>query len=699
MTKSETLAFEIGTEEIPAFDLDRATTQLAKLVPELLGEARIPHGAVEVFSSPRRLIVVVADVAESTEAICEEHRGPSTKIAFDENGNPTKAAIGFARGKGLEPSDLTIRAIDGVEYVFALRQVPAIEVTQLLPEVLKNVIISLNWPKSCRWGTRTEYFSRPIRWLLALLGDKIVPLEFAGLSSDRLTWGHRVLAAGPHTVAHAEALIDTLRNAAVIPDQQEREDRIRAGVAAIEKKTGARAELPAKTLLEVTNLCEFPSVLLGSFDEEFLRVPEEIIVDAMLMHQRYFPLYNADGALVNNFIVVSNGAPDAADTIIAGNERVVRARLSDAKFFYDEDLKHPLEDYVTRLDTVVFQEQLGTVKTKTERLVEIAEAMSTAASCSDEDRKDALRAAYLCKADLVTNAVIEFTSAQGIMGSYYALAAGENERVAAAIADHYKPRFSGDEPPVSRVGKIVACADKLDTICGLFALGQGPTGSSDPFALRRSALGVLSILSDHAPGETLQIALVPAIEATLRAYQSRGLNFDFDAVRNAVIDFFITRATVALRDDGNGSDTIEAVLAVGVEEPIECMRRVRALEQARRHDPEVFDNLATAYARACNLSDESCGTNFDEGLLSEVEHELAGAIIQAEARVGRALEVDDYSMALSDLAQLRKPIDLFFERIMVMDEDERLRTNRLRILNRFVAVFKNIADFSKMVKN
>lgn len=698
MASLHTLAFEIGTEEIPAFDLDQATKQLEKMAPEALDAARILHGAVEVYSSPRRLIVLAHDVADETEALVEEHKGPSAKIAFDAEGNPTKAASGFARGKGVDVSALELREVDGTPYVYAVKNIPASPVRELLPGVLEGLITGISWPKSCRWGVRTEYFSRPVRWLVALLDDEVVPVEFAGLTSGRATRGHRVLAPGEHEVATASQLIDVVRAAFVVPSQAEREAAVRAGVAAIEERTGARAELPAKTLLEVVNLCEYPTVLMGTFDEEFLQVPEEIIVDAMLMHQRYFPLYDAEGKLTNHFIVVSNGDPKAADVITGGNERVVRARLSDAKFFYDEDRKRPLESYVEKLDTVVFQEQLGTVRAKTDRIVALADHLAAAAGLSDGDAADAHRAAFLCKADLVTNAVVEFTSVQGVMGAYYAEASGENEQVARAIGDHYRPRFSGDEPPASLVGKVVATADKLDTICGLFAVGQGPTGSSDPFALRRSALGILTMLTGEGQGAALEVSLVDAIDASLDAYEKGGIDFDRAVVRAEVIDFFITRTKVMVRDAGNGADTIDAVLAVGVQEPVEFIRRVAALETARAEEQEAFDDLATAYARANNLRDASLGIEVDESLLTEVEHALSCAVVQAEGRVSRALEADDYPAALAELASLRKPVDLFFERIMVMDEDEALRANRLRLLNRFVAVFENVADFGKMAK-
>ena len=695
MASLHTLAFEIGTEEIPAFDLHRATEQLRAIVPEALDAEGIPHGAVSVYTTPRRLDMIVEDVAGETEALEETFRGPSAKIAFDADGNPTKAAIGFARGKGLTVDDLEKREVKGTEYVFATRRTPARDVAELLPDVLEGVIRAISWPKSCRWGTTHEYFSRPVRWLVALLDERVIPVSFAGLQSGNETRGHRFLAPGPHIVPTASKLVEVLEGAHVVKSEEEREAAIREGVARIEALTGARAELPAKTLLEVTNLCEQPTALVGAFDEEFLKVPEEIIVDAMLMHQRYFPLYGADGKLTNNFIVVTNGDPDCADVIVNGNERVVRARLSDAKFFYEEDLKHPLESYVERLDEVVFQEDLGTMRAKTDRIVALARHLASDAGLAEQDAADAVRAAKLCKADLVTNAVVEFTSVQGVMGRYYAKASGETDQVAEAIGDHYRPRFSGDEPPASAAGRVVAMADKLDTICGLFAVGQGPTGSSDPFALRRSALGIVGMLMDaHA----LPVSLLPAIDVALSSYASQGVAFDAEKARAEVIDFFITRTKVMLRDEGMAADAIDAVLAAGVEEPVEFANRVRALEAARANDPDTFGDLATAYARANNLRDAKLGSDFDESLLTDVERALTDAVVAAEGRVGGALAANDFASALGELAALRAPIDAFFEGVMVMDEDKALRENRLRMLNRFVSVFANVADFGKMAK-
>ncbi len=449
--------------------------------------------------------------------------------------------------------------------------------------------------------------------------------------------------------------------------------------------------LPDKTLTEVINLSESPTPMLAQFDEGFLAVPEEIIVDAMLMHQRYFPLYK-DGKLTNRFIIVSNGDPSFADNIIDGNQRVVAARLYDAKFFYEEDLKKPLEEYVERLDEVVFQEQLGTMRAKTARVGRLADRLCLDAAFDAALAQKVARAALLAKADLVTNAVVEFTSVQGIMGSYYAEAHGEDADVALAIADHYKPRFAGDELPGGVVGKVVAMADKVDTICGLFAVGQLPTGSSDPFALRRAALGVISILESG-----LEVSLTAAVRDSLRIYQEDGLELDAAQAEQAVMDFFITRTKVMLKDGGSTPDAIEAVLACGVTEPVTIIARTQALDAARKEAPADFEDLSTAFARANNLRDPEAGCLYDASIFDASEAALAHAIEGVRTQVAEALEGDDYPAALAHLASLRKPIDDFFEQTMVMADDPAVRTNRLRLLNAFVEVFANVADFGKLV--
>ena len=691
---TQTLAFEIGTEELPAFDLHNATIQMDKLAHAAFEEAGIPYGEISVYSTPRRIILIATEVPEVTQALEEVFKGPSAKIAFDENGNPTKAALGFARGKGVDPRELERREEKGVEYVFATKRTPEKHVVDLLPTLLHGLITGLSWPRPQRWGTGTDQFRRPVRWLLALLGTNVVNVEFAGLCAGNTTRGHRFLAPGPFAVAHADELLGVLENAYVVTSEAKREEIIRQQIKAIEEKTGLVADLPEKVMAEVVNLVEYPTAMVGTFDELFLSVPKEIIVDAMLVHQRYFPLFTKEGALTNKFIVTSNGNPEFEANIIDGNQRVVAARLYDAKFFYDEDLKKPLEAYVDDLENVVFQESLGTTRAKVSRIQSLAGELATQAGLPEEDITDAKRAAYLAKADLVTSAVVEFTSVQGIMGSYYAQAAGETAQVAQAIADQYRPRFAGDTLPQSKVGMCVAAADKLDTICGLFAVGQGPTGSSDPFALRRQAIGIIAMLQAG-----LAISLQSAIDFALDSYCSQGIEFDKAEARAQIIDFFVTRTKVNLKDSGIRPDTIDAVLAAQVVEPAVIIARAKALESARSTEPDTFDDLATAFARANNLRNEEAGCAVDESLLEQTEHALYNAITNAQEKVNEALQTDDYAAALQQLAALRGPIDTFFQDIMVMDENLALRENRLKLLNLFVSVFAQVANFGLMAKS
>lgn len=693
MATLKTLAFEIGTEEIPAFDLKNATEKLPHLLENAFQAARISHGTINVYSTPRRLALVVSDVPESTEELNETYKGPSVAIAFDESGNPTKAAEGFALGKGANVSDLEVREENGTQYVFVSKTVAAQSTLELLPNILANLIDSIPWPKSMRWSTHTQLFSRPVRWLVALLDTQIISLTYAGVSSGRHTEGHRVLSPEGADIASAADYETTIRSLRIVPTQDERKAIIEDAARSFEKQLGAGyvSVLPEKTLTEVVNLSEAPTPMLAQFDSLFLAVPEEIIVDAMLMHQRYFPLYK-DGKLTNYFIVVSNGNPEYEDIIVDGNQRVVAARLYDAKFFYDEDLKKPLESYVELLDSVVFQEQLGTMHQKTKRIERLAQSICLSQAYDAALSGKIARAAFLAKADLVTNAVIEFTSVQGVMGSYYAAAHGEDADVSLAIAEHYKPKFAGDSIPSGVVGQIVALADKLDTICGLFAVGQVPTGSSDPFALRRAALGVMAILESG-----INVSLQSSIADALKIYLEDGLSFNEADIATQVTDFFITRLKVMLKDEGSTPDAIEAVLAGGVQEPVTIAVRVKALDTARNNDPETFDDLSVAYARANNLTNKSLGSLYNSALFTNEEHALADAIKQSHSAVTEALSNNDYTAALSSLAALRAPIDAFFESTMIMDDNVEVRENRMRLLNAFVDVFAHVADFGQLV--
>jgi glycyl-tRNA synthetase len=684
-----TLVFEIGTEEIPAGPLAAATAQLKALAESAFAEARLEHGTLSVSSTPRRLILEVRRLAPLSTPLVQRFRGPAVSIAFDAEGKPTKAAEGFARGKGVAVQELT-RAREGeVEYVFAQVEQLARRTEALLPPLLAGLISALTWPKAQRWGSTEERFIRPIRWLCALWGEHIIPVEFAGLTGGRVTFGHRLIAPDAVEVANADEIATLHTRGWIVASPEMRAAQIRAQIKTIEEKTGLIAYVPEGTFGEVVNLVEYPTSLVGTFDEEYLEVPPEIIIDAMLKHQRYFPLYQASGELSNSFIVVSNGSPAYNSTIIDGNERVVRPRLSDAAFFYREDLKRPLESYVDDLEQVIFHEKLGSLRSKVDRIVQMAGNIAVMAGGSAEQVERSRRAALLCKADLVTGAVVEFTSLQGIMGGYYAAAAEEPSEVAEAIRQHYRPRFAGDAVPALFEGKVTALADKIDTVCGIFAIGQGPTGSSDPFALRRAAIGIINILLSG-----LTVSLEAIITEALT--QLGGVKFDKKGIAEQVQSFFVTRLEVIARARGYTPDTEAAVLATGVAEPADVLARCETLSLARSKEPELFEDLATAYARANNLRDSELGTTINEDLLGEPERALSEAIDKVQQGVRDALDRGKYNTALEFLASLRGPIDRFFEDVLIMAPDERLRVNRLKLLNRFIATFKDVADFSKL---
>ena len=753
MSDVRTLLLEIGCEELPAAPLAAATKALGPTMEKALDEARLAHGTVEVRSTPRRIAVTVRGVASATEALEQHLRGPAAKIAFDDDGNPTKAAEGFARGKGIDASELEVADDEGgTPYVWANVSVPSVAATDLLTDILPALIKGISWPRSQRWGSGRETFGRPIRWIVALFGGEVVDFTYAGVASGRVTRGHRLIASANRTfeIADADAydgLADEMR---VITGAEERAGEIRRQISAIEEETGLAADLPKATFDEVVNLVEWPTVLVGHFDERFLDVPPEIICDAMLSHQRYFPMRDSDGALTNTFLIVSNGDPAFSEAICEGNERVVRARLDDAAFFVAEDEREPLASYLPRLKDVVFQEKLGTVMEKSQRIGIITRVAYNRAGASKPERMDCMRAAMLCKCDLVTQAVVEFTSLEGVMGGHYAIASGESPEVARAIREHYQPRFAGDDVPSTFAGRVVALADKLDTICGMFSIGEAPTSSSDPFACRRAALGIIAILraeaADHPKsgdaaasqaagsageadgdeprdpravmlemltsagsggdegdsgpaGDLSRVMLAELVEVSLHAYHDRkadAADFDIDAVQKEVTDFFVTRTRVLLRDEGASADAIDAVLAAGVTEPLEVIARVGALETARAESLELFCDLATAHARADNLRDDALGTDCDESLFGDAERSLAAAVDDASSAVADALAAGDYPAALASLAALRAPIDAFFEDVLVMADDEALRANRLKLLNRFVAVFADVADIGKL---
>ncbi len=685
---SRTLLFEIGTEEIPSVPLYGAISQMRRLAEDALREARLEYGEVETFGAPRRLVLRVTDLAERQEDLSLKVKGPAVKAAFDVDGNPTKAAEGFARSQGVTPSDLEVVEDKKGSYVYASVERVGEDALTVLPGLLADLTASIDWPKSMRWGTGETRFARPVRWLLALFGDDVVPVRFAGLTASDTTRGLRFLESQEVVVLAADEYAAVMDSVRVIFDQERRAEVVRDGIDAVAEEVGGTPVVPEKVFSEVVNLVEWPTVAAGRFDEEFLEVPREVLETAMESHQRYFPLQDANGDLMSAFVVAHNGDPERTAEIVHGHERVIRARLADAAFFYREDLSRPFEEYAADLEGIVFQEKLGSLAEKVARLERLTAALSTLCGVDESVSSEAVRAAHLCKNDLVTHVVVEFPSLQGVMGRYYASASGESEAVAVAILEHYRPRFAGDLLPATDPGCLLSVADKLDTMVGIFGIGMAPTGSADPYALRRGAIGIIGIILDGLP-----LTLDEAIAAALAGYADSH-DFDADAVGTAVKEFIVARLEGVLRERGHAYDTVAAVLAVASDDPADALKRCEALTPFRERD-DIAD-LSVAFSRAKNLSRPEMGIDTDVSLMGIEEATLVDAMTEADQALASSLAVGDYEAALGVLASLRAPIDAFFDNVLVMDEDEGLRANRLKLLNRLVALFEQVADFSKL---
>ncbi len=684
------LLFEIGVEEMPSAPLNAATCQMRQLAAEALSAARLEYEALAVFATPRRLSLLVKGLLECQADALLNYRGPAAEVAYDDEGKPTRALEGFLRSKGLTLDQVETREEGGTDYIFATVEQKGEFAVKLLPQMLTELITKLDWKRSQRWGSGEERFVRPVRWLLALYGTAPLPVRFGALTSGTTTMPHRFMGIGPVTIATPNEYRNVLRGNRVIVDQELRRKMIREGVQAAAEPYG-EAQIPAEVLDEVVNLVEYPTVLVGAFDESFLRVPREILEDAMSTHQRYFAIEHPDedGRLDHRFIVVSNGDPAYNDQIIAGHERVLRARLADAAFFYDEDCKVGLSAWAQKLAGLSFQEKLGTMADKTARIVRLTGWLAEAGGLDTGERDVALRAAELAKADLCSSAVIESTDLQGVMGSHYARAQGESEAVATAIAEHYQPRFSGDALPRSRAAAVVALADKADTLAGIFAIGKAPKGSSDPFGLRRAAIGIIQICLESLPLDTDEL-----MEHALAGFEA--LDFDRAVSAGALRDFFTARLETILRGEGFSAQIASAVLATAATRPADARARCQALQRFVARG-SVYEDLSTAFTRAKNLSDASAGRQIDDALLTEAERPFAVALKELAPEARRLREAGEYDQFLDLLSTMREPVDTFFEQVMVMDEDPALRRNRLALLNDFIALVEQFADFRALI--
>ncbi|MED0674777.1 glycine--tRNA ligase subunit beta [Aneurinibacillus thermoaerophilus] len=688
---SRTLLLEIGTEEMPARFVAGACEQLKEKVEKWLNHNRISYGEVKSFETPRRFAVMIKDVNEQQEDINEELRGPAKKIAMDENGEWTKAALGFARGKGLTPNDLYVKEVGGAEYVFARRHQAGQPTAELLPQ-LAEIITGLSFPKNMRWGAYDLRFVRPIRWIVAMFGSDVIPMVIAGIRSSNETQGHRFLGQAVK-LEKPEDYASALAEQYVLADPEERKQRILSQIKALESEKGWNVPIDEGLLDEVIHLVEYPTVLSGSFEKEFLEIPQEVLVTSMREHQRYFPVQNDKGELLPHFVTVRNGDERALETVARGNEKVLRARLSDARFFYQEDQKLKIEDAVVRLESVVFHEELGTIGDKIRRIQEASDEIATKVELSAVEKEKLARAAAISKFDLVTQMVYEFPELQGIMGERYARLAGEDVIVARAIFEHYLPRFAGDSLPTTNEGAVLSIADKLDTIVGCFAIGIVPTGSQDPYALRRQAAGIVQILLD----KELHISLEELFDIALSILDGKSLlKRDKEEIKQDLREFFALRLKNLLQEQHVRYDVIDAVLSADSTRVTDVVERAEAL--MAQVDEEEFKGIVESFNRVNNLAQKAETKEVNPDLFeTREERELWTAFQTIKHEAEALLDARKFDKVLSRIGELKAVIDAFFDHVMVMVEDEKIKTNRLALLASIATFVFAFADFSKIV--
>lgn len=689
MTVNRDFLMEIGCEEIPSRFLPGAMEQLEQGAASLLEEKRLGYGKIETFATPRRLVVLIKDLDSEQADLVEKIKGPPVDKAYDEKGEPTRALHGFVKNQDITMEQVEEEVIKNAPYVMARKETPGRPAEELLPELMPQLIKKLSFPRPMYWQSKDVRFARPIRWLLALYGDKPVRFRFAGLKADNKTYGHRFLAPGPFEISNVENFFECLEENYIVLDHNRRRDMILEQLKEKAEEIGGVALVDDDLLEEVTYLVEYPVAVDGWFDEAYLDLPQEVPITSMQNHQRYFPIVEKEsGRLLPYFIGISNNRFNP--NIRKGYAKVLQARLADGRFFFNEDRKEPLENYVEQLKSVIFLESLGNLDQKRARLVDLAGKLGDELNLPAERIEKTQRIAHLCKADLVTSMVKEFTELQGVMGREYARLSGEPEEVAVGIYEHYLPRYPGDELPSYTESALVSLADRLDTLAGCFAIGIQPTGSQDPYGLRRQAQGAVNILLNLE----LDLALNSYIGHALDVL-SGALELDSEKkqqVKQNLQDFLFQRIRFAFQERGIANDVIEAVLTVPLNTVTELFNRAAVLDQ-QQQGPLLNDVIA-AYNRVANLARNAPGSEPDPSLFEEAaEKKLYQQWREAETKFNGATGPVDKLTVLRDL---KKPIDSFFDHVMVMVDNEKLRSNRLNLLSGVTKLFKRLADFSKM---
>ena len=681
------LLFEIGTEEIPARFIAKTKADMKGYLEKTLKELHIEYKSIELKCTPRRFVVVIDELAENQATVEEELKGPAKKIAFDENNNPSKALLGFLKGKDISPEEVYFKTVGKDEYAHIKLTKEGQAVKGLLKDIFEGMIKSTTFPKSMRWGGKNIRFVRPIRYFVCLMDEEVIDFEIEGIKTGNITKGHRFLGSSEIVINTPDEYEAKLKENFVILDDEQRKALILEQCKAVADSLGGTLMMDEDLLEEVNYIVEYPTAFYGEFDESYLSLPKEAIITPMKEHQRYFPVLDADGKLLNKFITVRNGDSYAIDNVKRGNEKVLDARLSDALFFYHEDTKKPLEAYVERLDTIVFQQKLGTILDKTKRIQNLSEKIAKALALTLPNLD---RAAYLSKADLTTAMVFEFTELQGIMGRYYANLSNEPSEVAEAIYEHYLPRFAGDELPSTNEGIILALSDRLDSVAGFFAIGIQPTGSQDPYALRRQALGILNIMME----KKLDVRLFDLLDLALE-------NFDFEdmdkqSVKSDLMSFFELRLKNLFTDMGIRYDVVDAIINIEDSNPFDLLIRAKDLDAWVKNN-SVTEALQT-FSRISNISKEAIAGKVDEALFAhDSEAKLNTAYNSIKAEVEAMLARREYVKALELLISIKDSVDAFFDSVMIMDENMDIRSNRLAMLSNIRTTMESVADLSKIV--
>jgi glycyl-tRNA synthetase beta chain len=685
------LYIEIGSEEIPAGYIAPALEAMETLMVRFLDEHRIPHGAPATMGTPRRLALNVPDVALHQEAFSTEVVGPPKQAAFDPEGRPTKAAEGFARNQGVPVEDLKIKQTPKGEYICVVREESGLPTKELLEKMLPDFVAHVPFPKSMRWGSLSVTFARPVNSIVSLLGNDVLSFQYGDIQSGAKSQGHRFMSPEWLTVTDYASHKENLKKHFVIIDREERKQRISDGIREAAAQVGGKILEDDDLLDEVTHIVEYPHPLLGEYEEKYLRLPPELLITVMKEHQRYFAVVNDKGDLLRYFVTVANTVPKDPKLVAAGNARVIRARLEDARFYYEEDQKIRLEARMEQLKGVVFHSKLGTSWEKMERFSTLARWLADHTELPRDQVDVLLRAAYLCKADLASGMVGEFPELQGVMGRAYARLQGEPAEVAETIYEHYMPVRAGGPVPTSITGALLSIADKMDTITGCFGVGLIPSGTADPFALRRQTLGIIRIILE----KSLRVSLASLIDQALPLLASK-LTEPAAGVKASVLEFFQGRLLHFLvSQEGYPADVVEASLAVGIDDLVEAASRTKALA-AFRSRPD-FDSLAVAFKRVVNIIKEPETAPVDPALFQNAaEQALSTALLDAEDVAEASLRGSNYKAALEAMAQLKGPIDSFFDSVLVMDKDEAVRRNRLALLTRISRLFGRVADFRKM---